>query len=446
MAVTAAAAAGPDGWALRDKPAAASRRRRAGRPQRQAQPVATAPSARAGLAPSTSAPLGISGADSGRTLRAPIAVTSAPGARSWAVWRGEGEDTRCWGSRGTRDVAMNIVVEFFVVTFKVLWAFVLAAARWLVRPKEKSVAGQVCLITGAGSGLGRLFALEFARRRAQLVLWDINTQSNEETAGMVRHIYRDLEAADAAALQAGNGEEEILPPCNLQVFTYTCDVGKRENVYLTAERVRKEVGEVSVLVNNAGVVSGHHLLECPDELIERTMMVNCHAHFWTTKAFLPTMLEINHGHIVTVASSLGLFSTAGVEDYCASKFGVVGFHESLSHELKAAEKDGIKTTLVCPYLVDTGMFRGCRIRKEIEPFLPPLKPDYCVKQAMRAILTDQPMICTPRLMYIVTFMKSILPFEAVVCMYRFLGADKCMYPFIAQRKQATNNNEAKNGI
>lgn len=106
-----------------------------------------------------------------------------------------------WTRAGFPGVAMNIVVEFFVVTFKVLWAFVLAAARWLVRPKEKSVAGQVCLITGAGSGLGRLFALEFARRRALLVLWDINTQSNEETAGMVRHIYRDLEAADAAALQ-----------------------------------------------------------------------------------------------------------------------------------------------------------------------------------------------------------------------------------------------------
>ncbi|XP_054046254.1 retinol dehydrogenase 10 isoform X1 [Rissa tridactyla] len=341
---------------------------------------------------------------------------------------------------------MNILLELFVVTFRVLWAFVLAAAKWLVRPKEKSVAGQVCLITGAGSGLGRLFALEFARRRALLVLWDINTQSNEETAGMVRHIYREMAEAAATSRVAGDGEKDALPHCDLQVYTYTCDVGKRENVYSTAERVRKEVGEVSVLVNNAGVVSGHHLLECPDELIERTMMVNCHAHFWTTKAFLPKMLEMNHGHIVTVASSLGLFSTAGVEDYCASKFGAVGFHESLSHELKAAEKDGIKTTLVCPYLVDTGMFRGCRIRKEIEPFLPPLKPEYCVKQAMRAILTDQPMICTPRLMYMVTFMKSILPFEAVVCMYRFLGADKCMYPFIAQRKQATNNNEAKNGI
>ncbi|NXS20464.1 RDH10 dehydrogenase, partial [Mystacornis crossleyi] len=136
--------------------------------------------------------------------------------------------------------------------------------------------------TGAGSGLGRLFALEFARRRALLVLWDINTQSNEETAGMVQHIYREMaeEAAAAAPGVAGDGEKDVLPHCNLQVYTYTCDVGKRENVYLTAERVRKEVGEVSVLVNNAGVVSGHHLLECPDELIERTMMVNCHAHFW----------------------------------------------------------------------------------------------------------------------------------------------------------------------
>ncbi|XP_028925724.1 retinol dehydrogenase 10 [Ornithorhynchus anatinus] len=348
---------------------------------------------------------------------------------------------------------MHIALELVWVGVKVAWAFVSCAGRWLLRAKEKSVAGEVCLITGAGGGLGRLFALEFARRRALLVLWDINSRSNEETAGLVRQVYRDLDPrarGRRGAPPRPDGEEEEeeegLPPGGLQVYTYTCDVGKRESVYSTAERVRQEVGEVSVLVNNAGVVSGHHLLECPDELIERTMMVNCHAHFWTTKAFLPSMLNTNHGHIVTVASSLGLFSTAGVEDYCASKFGVVGFHESLSHELKAAEKDGVKTTLVCPYLVDTGMFRGCRIRKEIEPFLPPLKPDYCVQQAMRAILTDQPMICTPRLMYIVTFMKSILPFEAVVCMYRFLGADKCMYPFIAQRQQATNNNEAKNAI
>lgn len=80
-----------------------------------------------------------------------------------------------------------------MVILKVLWAFVTAGAKWVVRPKEKSVAGQVCVITGAGSGLGRLFAKEFARRRAILVLWDINSQSNEETAEMVRQIYHELD-------------------------------------------------------------------------------------------------------------------------------------------------------------------------------------------------------------------------------------------------------------
>ena len=90
---------------------------------------------------------------------------------------------------------MYIIIEFLLVTVKVLWAFVLAGLKWFVRPKEKSVAGQVCVITGAGSGLGRLFALEFARRRALLVLWDINKQSNEETAEMVRLIQREMTGA-----------------------------------------------------------------------------------------------------------------------------------------------------------------------------------------------------------------------------------------------------------
>ncbi|CAL8311455.1 unnamed protein product [Merluccius merluccius] len=173
---------------------------------------------------------------------------------------------------------MMIVAEFFLVLLKVLWAFVTAGAKWVVRPKEKSVAGQVCVITGAGSGLGRLFAQEFARRRAVLVLWDINSRGNEETADMVRQIYRELDNPMPKDGPVGGVEE--VPPFQPQVYTYVCDVGKRESVYTTAEKVRREVGEVDMLINNAGVVSGHHLLECPDELIERTMVVNCHAHFW----------------------------------------------------------------------------------------------------------------------------------------------------------------------
>lgn len=85
-------------------------------------------------------------------------------------------------------------------------------------------------------------------------------------------------------LQGPVGGVEEVPPFQPQVHTYVCDVGKRESVYSTAEKVRREVGDVDILINNAGVVSGHHLLECPDELIERTMVVNCHAHFWVSQS------------------------------------------------------------------------------------------------------------------------------------------------------------------
>lgn len=104
--------------------------------------------------------------------------------------------------------AMVIFAEFFVVILKVLWAFVTAGAKWVVRPKEKSVAGQVCVITGAGSGLGRLFAKEFARRRAVLVLWDINSQSNEETAELVREIYRELDSESPMSKEGELPEEK----------------------------------------------------------------------------------------------------------------------------------------------------------------------------------------------------------------------------------------------
>jgi short-subunit dehydrogenase len=76
------------------------------------------------------------------------------------------------------------------------------------------------------------------------------------------------------------------------------------------------------------------------------------------KAFLPAIMEKNHGHIVTIASMAGLFGNAGLCDYCASKFAAVGFDESLRNEILRLGKDGVKTTVVCPYYINTGMFQG----------------------------------------------------------------------------------------
>ena len=82
----------------------------------------------------------------------------------------------------------------------------------------------------------------------------------------------------------------------------------------------------------------------------------------TIKAFVPAMMKNNHGHIITIASSAGLFGVAGLVDYCSSKFGAVGIHESLSSELNIMGLDGIHTTVICPYFIDTGMFDGCKTR------------------------------------------------------------------------------------
>lgn len=150
---------------------------------------------------------------------------------------------------------MIVIVDLLLMLIDLTYSILTAVIQTFLRPRLKCVDGELCLITGAGGALGRLFALEFAKEGAHLVLWDCNTAANEETARLAREL-------------------------GVQVHTYTVDLSERRSIYETADRVRAEVGDVSILVNNAGVVAGRRLLDCPDELLERTLLVNCHALFW----------------------------------------------------------------------------------------------------------------------------------------------------------------------
>ena len=158
-----------------------------------------------------------------------------------------------------------------------------------------------------------------------------------------------------------------------KAFAYTIDLCKREEVYKLAATVTKEVrispcylperradspqvGNVSILINNAGIVTGKTLMECPDELMRKTFDVNVVSHFWTLKAFLPHMMANNHGHIVTVASMAGHVGVAGLVDYCASKFAAVGLDESLRAEFKKLKLDGEWRRVV---LTIIDLFQAC---------------------------------------------------------------------------------------
>ncbi|KHN79199.1 Epidermal retinol dehydrogenase 2 [Toxocara canis] len=295
---------------------------------------------------------------------------------------------------------LRVIYEAFVGSVKAL----LPAG---VLPR-KSVAGQVVLITGSGSGLGRLMAIEFGKLDARLVLWDINEKSNLETKKMLEE----------------NGVE---------AHAYTVNVLKRDEIYTNATRVKSEVGCVDILINNAGIVNGRKFLESSDAAIERTMAINANALFFTTKAFLSEMLERNHGHLVTVASMAGKCGTAGLVDYCASKHAAVGFSESLAAELFALKKDGIHVTTVCPFFIDTGMFDG--VRTKSPNLLPILQPQYVVDQIMEAILTNKETLLLPRFCYFVMFMTSFLPTKAINILADYYGTTTSMNKFVGRSQE-----------
>ena len=127
---------------------------------------------------------------------------------------------------------------------------------------------------------------------------------------------------------------------------------------------------MDIVINNAGVVSGRAFCELDDGRIERTMAVN--APMWVTKAFLPAMMERDSGHIVTVASAAGLVGAPRLVDYCASKHAAVGFMEALRVELKRLGSS-VCTTIICPGIINTGMFDGATSSFPLARVLDPVR-------------------------------------------------------------------------
>lgn len=113
-------------------------------------------------------------------------------------------------------------------------------------------------------------------------------------------------------------------------FGVYCDVSQPTSVKKAiSDCINFHSKNIDILINNAGVVSGKPILHNSEAGISRTIDINTTAHHWTVREVLGNMINNNHGHIVTVASIAGWVGVRGLVDYCASKFGAVGFDESL---------------------------------------------------------------------------------------------------------------------
>ncbi|XP_063775906.1 17-beta-hydroxysteroid dehydrogenase 13-like [Pseudophryne corroboree] len=278
---------------------------------------------------------------------------------------------------------MNIVFEILLLLLTIIYSYLESFVKLFIPLKRKSVSGETVLITGAGHGIGRVTATEFAKLHSVLVLWDINKNGVEEVAAECRKI-------------------------GAKVYSYVVDCSKREDINAAADKVKQEVGDVTILINNAGVVFCADLLSLEDHQIQKIFEVNILAHFWTTRTFLPSMMQNNHGHIVTIASSAGLIGVPYLVDYCSTKFAAIGYHKALTAELAALQMSGIKTTCLCPVFVDTGFVKNASTR-----LAPILKTEEVVKKLVDGILTNKKIICIPAFLLFSSVLELFLPERAL---------------------------------
>jgi all-trans-retinol dehydrogenase (NAD+) len=168
-----------------------------------------------------------------------------------------------------------------------------------------------------------------------------------------------------------------------------------------------------------------------DDKIVKIMNINVLSLFWTCKAFLPSMIERNSGHIVTISSAAGIIGVNGLTDYCVSKFAAFGFDESIRMGLRSM-KSKVRTTVVCPFFIDTGMFHGVKTRFPL--VLPILKSSYATRKIVSAVLKNKRRLIMPRFVFSV-YLLRLLPVKFLDWAADFFGINHSMDNFTGRTGQ-----------
>ena len=240
--------------------------------------------------------------------------------------------------------------------------------------KDKTV-----LITGGASGIGLLMGeMSIQKGASNLIILDI----------------------DEPALRKA---EEKLKASSANILAIQADITREEELVRAIAQIKNEDLFVEILINNAGVVTGKNFSEHSYEDIDRNMGVNSLAPMKLTLAILPEMLNRGVGHIVNISSAASMLSNPKMAVYCASKWAMTGWSDSLRLEMER-DKTGVQVLTVMPYYIDTGMFEGVN-----SPVIPVLKPQKVAKKIIQAIEGDKIILRTPGILYTLPFLKGILP-------------------------------------
>ncbi|KAH3955554.1 hypothetical protein HBI81_016670 [Parastagonospora nodorum] len=232
----------------------------------------------------------------------------------------------------------------------------LNGGRWGSETAKWDWSKEVAVVTGGCSGIGALVVKGLVGRGVKVAVLDVN----------------DL-------------------PANMQGYAhikfFRCDVTDPDAVYATAGEIKISLGAPSILINNAGILGTHTILATPDAFLKKIFEINVLSNWYTTKAFLPSMIAANKGHIVTIASAASFIGVAGLADYTATKAAILSFHEGLAQEIKHHYKaPNVLTTSVHPNWVRTPLLgpveeelksRGSEI----------LEPQYVADRVVQSVLS-----------------------------------------------------------
>lgn len=259
--------------------------------------------------------------------------------------------------------------------------------------------GKFVLLTGAGGGIGRAMASILAEEGARLALTDVDAEALHETQSQ-------CQARGA------------------RVVAYHRDMGIKADIERLHAQASNTLGPVDILINNAGTVVGKHVHQYEYEELKQTMLVNYVGGAYLTRLVLPEMMTRNHGHIVSMASVIGLVAMPRMGDYVASKFAIVGFTDTLRRELRRSGYTGIKTLCVCTTGVDTGLFPGYRA-----PRLTPLLTSQAVaREVLKAVKKGKPRLFMPLIARVIPAI-GLLPASVQDAMLQATGFSSSMDGF-----------------
>ncbi|KAH7419657.1 hypothetical protein BKA64DRAFT_588380 [Cadophora sp. MPI-SDFR-AT-0126] len=233
---------------------------------------------------------------------------------------------------------------------------------------------EIVLITGGAGGIGGNVVKLLAERGIKVVVLDV--------------IPMTFEAAS-------------------NVYYYKCDITSPATIASVAAEVRKDVGEPTVLINNAGVARGKNILDATEKDVRFTFDVNTLAHYWLAKEFVPAMVKANHGMIVTVASLAAYVTVPNMTDYAASKAAALSFHEGLTAELKTrygAPK--VRTLVINQGYTKTPLFQG--YHNDSKFLMPTLEPETVAEAIVKKVLAGHSgQVILPGFGSTVTFLRGL---------------------------------------